>query len=335
MKIKQTILALSTVALGLSLVCINASADEQDQADPVARTKELMRASPQQILQMRKSIAENLAARQAPIQGDFEPQISQETMDIEELFPITLQPDSLAPKVFLARYQSTAISFIDAYGNPWPIRKISNFLKDQVLIDKAMPDEDVQKDGAKESAGTDNTMQDPQSGSFTMTALKQGVTGNITVYLAKLPTPISINLVGKPSMYHRLATMRVEQAGPQTDSTQFQKNDGVVIGSKADPDLNNALYGVSPLGSETMVVQGAEGKAWLKGDYLYLQTSISVFSPEIIGTSHGEGKFSAYKLPKTTQVMGTNSEGKTVSVKIMRHPATAIIDETSLSGASR
>lgn len=328
----RSALLVSVASLGLIAF---ASAEEAIQAvDPVARTKQVMVASPKQILEMRRDIQDNSAARQAPLVGDYEPEISQEVLDLEEMFQITQEPDQQAPKVFISRFQSTAISFIDAYGNPWPIRKVSSFLKGQVLIEKAIPASEEAKEG-KEGEDAEADMKDPQAGSITLTALKHGVVGNITVYLYKLATPISINLVGKPSMYHRMATMRVEDAGPQTDPSVLNNKDGVVVGTEADGDLNNALYGVSPLGSETMVVQGAEGKAWIKGDFLYLQTPVAVFSPEILRASHGNGKFRAYKLPKTTTVMGTNTEGKTVTVKIMRHPSTAIMEQNSLKGSSK
>ena len=90
-----------------------------------------------------------------------------------------------------------------------------------------------------------------------------------------------------------------------------------------EPDLNNALYGISPSGSETMVLDGDNGRAWVKGDFLYLQTTLAVFSPRVLATSHGNGKYRAYKLPKTTRYTGTNESGRTVSVRVMRSPAVA------------
>lgn len=321
----------------LFVLSLGAMADESDESSQfVERTKGLLQASPQQILKARKAIQEVSAATRAPIAGDFEPDIPQEVLDLEDMFDLTLEPDQQAPRVFLARYQSTAVSFVDAYGNPWPIRKISNFLKGLVLIDRAVP-ETAKAKKSKSTAGRDDSsdnagidLQDPQAGSFTMTAVKHGVVGNITVYLHGLSTPITILLTGKPSMYHRVATMRVADVGPQTNSAELFQDDGVVIGTEADADLNSALYGVTPLGAEEMVVEGGEGKVWLKGDYLYLQTPIAVFSPEIIRTSPGNGKYRAFKLPKTTRVMGTDTNGRTVALKILRHPATAIHEQNTL-----
>lgn len=333
-------------ALAWCIASISAFAQEQGAAEqdesrksPLeVRTMQLLQADPKEILRARELMQRQSAAKQAPILEDFADEIPQDILDLEEMFEVTLQPDQIAPKVFLARYQSTAISFVDAYGNPWPIRKISNFLKGYVEIERAVSESDGEPldnkdaEGGKGSANNGISLDDPQAGSLTMTALKHGVVGNITVYLYGLQTPISINLQGKAGMYHRIATMKVSDVGPQTDAHKIFQEKSVTIGTKNDADLNNALYGVSPVGSETMVVQGAEGKAWLKGDHLYLQTPLSVFSPDIIRTSHGNGRFRAYKLPKTTTVMATNNEGNTVTIKILRHPSTDIDEQTFIGG---
>lgn len=320
--------SLSWLVLLLALSGV-ATAAEQQLIEQ--RTEQLLQADPKTILKMRENIQKFSAAKQAPIAGDFEPEIPQEVLDLEDLFEITLQPDQRAPRVFIARYQSTAISFVDAYGNPWPIRKISNFLKGLVLIERAVTQDAPASDEKDGTKGSGNDLNDPQAGSFAMTALKHGVVGNITVYLQGLSTPVTVLLVGKPSMYHRSVTLRVSDVGPQTSSAELFQNNGVRVGTEADVDLNNALYGVSPAGSEEMVIQGAEGKAWLKGEHLFLQTPIAVFSPEILGTSPGNGKFRAYKLPRTTTVMGTNSEGHTVTLRVLRHPSAAIHEQSSLS----
>lgn len=328
----------NAIAVALTALALQAhaqSAEVSESAEAPAferRASELLIADPKSILNVRKTIQQNSAARQAPIVADFEPEIPQEVLDLEDMFDITLEPDQMAPKVFISRYQSTAVSFVDVYGNPWPIRKISNFMGGLITIDKATEDDAAAKsEGGKQGIPLD----DPQAGSFTLTAMKHGVVGNMTVYLYNLATPISINFVGKSSMFHRAATMRVRDIGPQTDTSLLLSQDGVTVGTEADGDLNNVLYGAGPLGSEQMVVSGGDGKAWIKGEHLFLQTSIDVFSPEILRASHGNGKFRAYKLPKTTAVMGTNSEGKTVSLRIMRHPAVDAFEQTSLTVEGR
>jgi len=291
------------------------------------RADQLLRASPKDILKLRQRISDLGAARQAPIQGGYDKDIPQEVMNFDELFDVTLGPDSQEPRIYIARFQSSAISFIDAYGKPWPIRKISSYLDGLVTVTQAADQNDGVGEGGKgEKGGID--INDPQAGSFTVTALKQGVVGNMTVFLVGQQTPISIQLVGQPSMYHRNSTIRIQDVGPQTSQGDLLKGAGIVVGTEPDLELNHALYGVTPEGSEEMVVEGAEGKAWLKGDVLYLRTPIAVFSPKILRTGAGNGRFRVYKLEAATEVLGTNNEGRTVSMKIKRSPYSSIVSQS-------
>ncbi|MFJ7794577.1 DotH/IcmK family type IV secretion protein [Pseudomonas sp. NPDC096950] len=316
------LLVAKSLLLAVTLLPLLAGAEEAEQPSLEQRLDSIMVGSPKEVLGMRKKIITKSAAFTAPIVFDTEDEVPQDVLDIEDSFDITLAPDTPAPKVFISRYQSSAITFIDAYGNPWPIRKVSNFLGNMIEIDRALPEK-----SGKEGETKEDLLSDPQAGSFTVTALKHGVTGNITVYLQDLATPISILLVAKPAMYHRLATMKVEDAGPNTKSHDLFTDKGITLGTEADMDLNHALYGVTPSGSETMVVEGGEGQAWVKGDQLILRTPVAVFSPKIMKATPGNSGYMAYKLPVTTTVLGTNKEGRTVTLKILKHPATALDEQ--------
>ncbi len=295
--------------------------DEPEKTLAERQMDSVLSASPQAILRMRSSIQNTAAAKRAPIQEDYDPAISQDILDLEDIFDLTLEPGDLAPRIFISRFQSTAVSFVDAFGNPWPIRKVSNFMGNQIDIDRAVEDEQSSSAAEDGDGGGGIALDDPQAGSFAMTALKHGVVGNITVYLVGLQNPIAIIVNGKPSMFHRNATLRIASAGPQTDRASLYQDTSVRLGMAQEPDLNNALYGISPSASETMVLDGDNGRAWIKGEYLYLQTTLAVFSPRVLATSHGNGKYRAYKLPKTTRFTGTNESGRTLSVRVMRSPA--------------
>lgn len=283
------------------------------------RSSQLMMASPDTILQMRGEIQRNSAARQAPVVDSFEG-IDQEVLDLEDLFDVTLEPDSVVPKIMLARYQSTAVSFVDSLGNPWPIRSVSSFLDGFIQISRATGEEAV-------------PLTDPQAGSFTMTALKHGVVGNITVYLHDLPKPINILLQGKSGIYHREATIRVGEVGPQTDLGQLFQGTPMTVGAPANEDLNNALYGIAPAGSTPMIVEGGQGKAWLRGDSLFVQTPLAVFSPRPLGVTHGNGNYRAYELPLISPVMGTNTHGQTVILRVKRSIAPDVADSIAMGGS--
>jgi len=306
----MSIFKMTLTAALVAVTAQNVLAQESEQqsgAAVEARAQQILVADPQTILNMRREIQQSSAARQAPIVDDFSDVVDQDVVDLDTLFDVSLQPDSEVPRIAIARFQSSAVSFIDAYGNPWPIRRVSSYMEGMVAIDRATGDETIELD-------------DPQAGSFTLTALKHGVVGNLTVYLHGLATPITILLEGKAGIYHRSATIRVAEVGPQTDTAAMFSDRSVKVGASANADLNSVLYGVSPIGSTQMVVEGAEGKAWIKGESLFLQTPLAVFSPKIIDVSHGNGRYRAYELPLTTMVGGTNNSGQTVFLRIGRAP---------------
>lgn len=310
---------------------------QQDTPQPEssfpAATDDLLITDPESILKARKNIIRNSAAQRVPVIETFD-DISEPLLDIDETFEITSDPSSKTPILNIARYMSTSVTFVDAYGNPWPIRKVSNFLEGLVQVVRAAdPIQSDQADGGKGGGGIDP--HDPQAGSFTLTADKHGATGNLTVYLVNRSQPVTILLEGKSGVFHKEATIKISEVGPQTDLGKINRSDEVVVGTKADADLNNALYGIGPIGSTSMVVEGGEGRVWVKGTSMYMQTPLSVFSPKVEGASHANGRYRAYKLPASTVVMASNDEGKTVTLKIKRISQADVMNEATNGGAQR
>ena len=343
---KKLLLATSIMAAMLNAAALaetNTEVDvqsqqpQQDTAEPVsgfpATADDLLLTDPASIIKARKSIIRNSAAQRVPVIETFD-DIAEPLLDIDEAFEITSDPSSQTPVINIARYMSTSVTFVDAYGNPWPIRKVSNFLAGLVQVVRAAdPKQTEEGDSGKSGGGIDP--HDPQAGSFTLTAEKHGATGNLTVYLVNRSKPITIMLEGKSGVFHKEATIKVSEVGPQTDLAKINRSDEVVVGTKSDADLNNALYGVGPIGSTAMVVEGGEGRVWVKGTSMYMQTPLSVFSPKVEGASHANGRYRAYKLPASTVVMASNDEGKTVTLKIKRVSQADVMSEVTSGSAQR
>jgi len=310
---------------------------QQDAPQPESgfpsTTDDLLITDPASIIKARKSIIRNSAAQRLPVVETFD-DLAEPLLDIDETFEVTSDPSSQTPILNIARYMSTSVTFVDAYGNPWPIRKVSNFMEGLVQVVRAAdPKQSPEGEGGKSGGGIDP--QDPQAGSFTLTADKHGATGNLTVYLVNRSKPVTIMLEGKSGVFHKEATIKISEVGPQTDLGKINRSDEVVVGTKADADLNNALYGIGPIGSTAMVVEGGEGRVWVKGTAMYMQTPLSVFSPKVEGASHANGRYRAYKLPASTVVMASNDEGKTVTLKIKRISQAEVMSEALNGSAQR
>ncbi|MDZ5605233.1 DotH/IcmK family type IV secretion protein [Pseudomonas sp. RP23018S] len=302
------------------------AADEQ-RNEFVSHTETILGADPRSIIKARRAIIQNSAAQRVPIVETFE-DLSEPLLDIEETFEVSSEPSAKTPIINIARYMSSNVNFVDAYGNPWPVRKVQSYLSGLVDIQKAS-DPAPQTDGDAKGGNNGIDPMDPQAGSFTLTALKHGATGNITVFLVGRSRPVTIMLEGQAGVFHKEATMKLfSEVGPQTDLAKVSRGDEVTVGTRADADLNNTLYGIGPIGSQAMVVEGGEGRAWTIGKWMYLQTPLSVFSPRVEGATHANGKYRAYKLPASTVVMASNEEGKTVTLKIKRIAQSDALSET-------
>ncbi|MEC4242112.1 MULTISPECIES: DotH/IcmK family type IV secretion protein [Pseudomonas] len=330
---KKLVLAVSIVSV-LFNQSAYAAGSESQQGEPLPPASipdiadTILTASPEAIINVRKQIIRNSAAQRVPVLETFD-DIAEPLLDIEETFEITSEPSSKTPTINIARYMSTSVNFVDAYGNPWPIRKVVNFLEGLVQVERisdATPTAEGES-GKGGSGGIDPL--DPQAGSFALTSSKHGATGNLTVYLVNRSTPVTIMLEGKSGVFHKEATVKLTEVGPQTDLAKINRSDEVVVGTKADSDLNNALYGVGPIGSTAMVVEGGEGRVWVKGNVMYMQTPLSVFSPKVVGASHANGRYRAYKLPASTVVMASNGEGKTVTLKVKRIAQSDVMAEVA------
>lgn len=328
------------IVIGIVCVMLSSvvSAAEQEEVvtvtDPLEATKGILQGSPQEILDVRREIIQNTSAFRVPVVEALD-EIAEPLLDIEEVFNVGSNPESKTPVIVIARAMSTSVSFVDAYGKPWPIRRSINFLKKSVLVVRvAEPQVNSQQEREKEgeSGGAGIDINDPQAGSLNITALKHGATGNITVYLVNRSTPISLQLEGKAGLYHKEATIKISEVGPQTDLKSINRGDEVIVGTRTDADLNNALYGIGPLGSQLMIVEGGEGKAWLKENTIFLQTPLSVYSPKVGGVTHANGRYRAYKLPASPTIMATNTEGKSVTLMIKRSQQASTFAE-SMSGS--
>lgn len=336
------VVALATAIFNSAVFADNnsSSADQQGASEPPQQagfpetTDQILVADPQSIIQARHNIIRNSAAQRVPVVSTFD-DLGEPLLDIEETFEITSDPTIKTPILNIARYMSTSVNFVDAYGSPWPIRKVVNFMEGLVQVVRAADPAPTAEGDQGKGGGGGIDPHDPQAGSFNLTASKHGATGNLTVYLVNRSTPITIMLEGKSGVFHKEATVKISEVGPQTDLGKINRADEIVVGTKADADLNNALYGVGPIGSTVMVVEGGEGRVWVKGTDMYMQTPLSVFSPRILGVTHANGRYRAYKLKESPVVMASNDEGKTVTLKIKRISQADIMSEATNGSSQR
>jgi len=205
---------------------------------------------------------------------------------ISSTINLDLSPGAGLPVVRLAPGFVSSLVFVDSTGQPWPV--------------------------ADYSLGnpTDFNIQwDSKTNALFVQNLKEHITANIAIRLAKLEIPIMLSLVtGQREVDYRV-DVQVPGRGP---NALVPIMDNTII-----PETNNFLLslldGIPPAGSIEIGVSDGYGKAWLFNNRLYFRTNLTLLSPAWSATvSSGDGT-RVYELVQTPLLIASKG-GRTVNV---------------------
>lgn len=259
-------------------------AQQVDTRDPDVRA--VFKMSPKDVMRMRGAANEHEKAVYTEIRNPKE---------LSDEVELTLSPGEATQVVSILQRAPTTISFVDATGTPWPIKRVEAY--------------DGELFGAK---AVDN--------SFKNSVILHGVlpagASYLTVFLLELPTPITVKVVVAQNAYHKSKTVKVMKIGPETELNPITLGAAQEIGLAADVDLNNILFGVTPFESRKIASDNAEVLVWEKGDHVLVRTSMVIFSPAHIRIKPGTNGYTAYRLPKTTRLYASNEAGKVVRISL-------------------
>ena len=188
------------------------------------------------------------------------------------------------PAVALARGYTTAISFIDATGAPWPI--------EEVLVDAAfLPAQAGQRpDGARHL--------------LYLSPARAHLNGNAVVKLAGRTDPVILTLADGSAGGEGTATadvrldIRLAEPGPNADPEALVALPRFQAGDEALLDL---LAGIAPSGAQRLVVSGGLGsdRAWAEGEDVLLVTEGAILTPGPWAAMRAADGRWAYRLPAT------------------------------------
>ena len=195
--------------------------------------------------------------------------------------PAGSSPD--VPEVFVRRGYTTAISFTDITGAPWPI--------EEILVDRRFLPADGDVDAVR---GSHLLYVSPR---------QPWLHGNAVVKLARLADPLVMTLGDDGENADFRVDIRLERAGPNADPAALTRPETFRAG---DPHLAGLLSGVVPPGAERLTVAGGGGsdRAWRLGDDLLLVTPLVVLSPGPWAAERS-GRRWAYRLPDTPFALAT------------------------------
>ena len=182
------------------------------------------------------------------------------------------------PEVRLARGYTTAVSFTDVTGAPWPI--------EEVLVDQSfLPAQaGARPDGAQHL--------------LYLAPLRANLSGNAVVKLAGRTDPIILHLGHSAAAPDVRIDIRLAEAGPAADPEALTRLPPFQAG---DADLLDLLAGVPPAGATRLVVSGgrASDRAWATGDDVLLVTAASILTPGPWAAERAADGRWAYRLPAT------------------------------------
>lgn len=182
------------------------------------------------------------------------------------------------PFVHLARGYTTAVTFTDVTGEPWPI--------EEVLVDSSfLPARaEVRPPGAQHI--------------LYLAPARSHLHGNALVKLGELAEPVVLALVDGEGTADVRLDIRITLAGPAADAQALVARPAFQAG---DDHLLELLAGSPPSAATRLVVSGghAADRAWAAGDDILLVTAAVVLSPGPWAAERAADGRWAYRLPAT------------------------------------
>ena len=205
----------------------------------------LLPLTTEQIREFMRQLEATQRASQPPSSGPPKPEV--------KLTTLSLDPGVDPPQVNLAAGYVTTITIVDATGEPWPIADVG--------------------------VGGNFEVSPTQAGSHVVRVmpLTRITTGNISILLKDLSTPIILRLAsGGPTVDMRYDA-RVPKLGPNAKIPLIGRPRLESGGETIMLVLDNA----PPTGAKRMKVNGVDARtmAWMLDSHVYVRTPLTLLSP--------------------------------------------------------
>ena len=208
---------------------------------------------------------------------------------------IPLDPGVVPVTVKTAYGHVTTINILDSTGAEWPI-------------------EDITWAGDFEVVETQTNVPETLPNILRITPQSEYATGNMSIKLIDLPTPIIIRLDTSRDIVHYRFDAVIPEVGP------FGKvpiiDSGITINAGGQ-DMTSILEGVIPPGAERLNVSGADSRtrAYDYGGLTILRTPFSLLSPAWQASASSADGTNVYAFQQTPVVL-LSENGKMLRVRI-------------------
>lgn len=192
---------------------------------------------------------------------------------------VDVSPGASAPVIRLAKGYVTAVRFLDATGQPWPISAYD--------------------------IGNGNLFSvhwDQKGNTLFMESNTDYQKSNMMVQLQGLSAPVMLNLIPGQAATDYRDDLRINAMGPNA----LTESD-MSIPNAADPTLSQVLNGVQPHGTKQVGTSMMNTTAFEANDksalYLRLPSDMTLLSPAWMSRLNSDDGVQAYKLPLASTIV--------------------------------
>ncbi len=211
---------------------------------------------------------------------------------------VDFSPGATPPIIRLGAGYVTSLVFLDASGQPWPIKGYD--IGNPAAFNIVQPTTANNKQGG-------NTLLIQSSTMFRQ--------GNLAVLLQNLNTPIMITLLpGQQAVDYRV-DIQVPRTGPMMQGVAVN---GFSLPASVSPVLLDIINQLPPKDSISLKVQGAVAQAWRFNDRIYLRTPLTLISPGWTSKLSGaDGAIHAYEITDSVSqiILLDNGEMKHATIE--------------------
>ncbi len=248
-----------------------ASVEAQRQAQQNAAREQSFNTALEQLFPLSPAQIRTLMDRLEVTQSASIPPAGGEPIGSIAVETISLEPGTQPPEILMAAGYVTTLTFVDASGQPWPIVDIGI--------------------GGQYQA----TPTEPGTHIVRLSPLTRFGTGNMSVRLEGLATPVIFRLNTQADRLHYRFDARLPGYGPRAE-VPLIAGPGVQAGSSV---MMAVLENAPPPDAERMRVSGLDSRslAWRVGERVYLRTPLQLLSPGWAASVSSSDGTNVYDIP--------------------------------------
>ena len=257
--------------------------------------------TPEMILELGRRYRENQNAREQVMAPSI-------AMPVTRSVNASMGPGGATSIIQAVQGYPTAIAFVDATGQPWPIAWDTN-------SNPASDGGGAAGTPAVQATGFDVRVPIKGSNVLQLAPRSSAPRGGVLVNLQGAPAPLTFMVMAGRDRYDARVDVKVADRGPNARVQIITRPNTPETGAAY---LTSMLDGAPPADAVPLSVSGVspdDVRAWRLGDKVYLRTQYTVLSPEWTASENGADNMTIYAIPSTPVVL-LSANGRSVAARL-------------------